>query len=98
LQSDGKIVVVGGVPGNNDFTVPAVLRFQTSGALDKSFASNGVFVLSNSLGSYGAIAIQPDGKILAGTSGSSPTAEGDRFTATGHLDATLGSSVALSSG
>jgi hypothetical protein len=76
LQSDGKIVVVGGVPGNNDFIVPAVLRFQTNGALDKSLASNGVFVLPNRFGSYGAIAIQPDGKILAGTSSSGPTASG----------------------
>jgi hypothetical protein len=60
------------------------------------FASNGVFVLPDSFGSYGAIAIQPDGEILAGTSGSGPTAEVERFTATAHLDSTFGSSGRVS--
>ena len=90
LQSDGKIVVVGGVPGSNDFTVPAVLRFLSNGSLDKSFAVNGVFVLPNSFGSYAAVAIQSDGKILIGTSAGGPNAEVDRLTTTGHLDSSFG--------
>jgi uncharacterized delta-60 repeat protein len=92
LQSDGKIVVVGGVPGSNDFTVPAVLRFLSNGSLDMSFGVNGVFVLPNSFGSYAAVTIQPDGKILIGTSAGGPNAEVDRLTTTGHLDSSFGSS------
>lgn len=91
IQSDGKIIVVGGVPGSNDFTVPAVLRFLSNGNLDKTFATTGIFVLPNSFGSYGAVAIQSDGKILAGTSAGGPVAEVDRLTASGHFDSTFGS-------
>jgi hypothetical protein len=61
VQSDGKIVVAGGVPGKNGFTVPAVLRFLSNGGPDKSFGANGTAVLPNSFGSYGTAAIQPDG-------------------------------------
>lgn len=92
IQSDGKIVVVGGVPGTNDFTVPAVFRFLSNGALDKTFGANGVFVLPNSFGSYAAVAIQSDGKILVGTSSGGPNAEVDRLLASGHLDSTFGTS------
>jgi len=91
MQSDGKIVVVGGVPGNNDFTVPAVLRFLTNGSLDKTFAVNGVFVPPNTFGSYAAVAIQSDGKILLGTSAGGPNAEVDRLTTAGLLDSSFGS-------
>lgn len=91
LQSDGKIVVAGGVPGTNDFTVPAVFRFLSNGSPDKSFGTNGIFVLPNSFGSYGAVAIQSDGKILAGSSASGPIAEVDRLTTTGHFDSSFGS-------
>ena len=91
IQTDGKIVVVGGVPGSNDFAVPAVLRFLANGGLDRNFAVNGVFVLPNSFGSYAALAIQPDGKILIGTSAAGPNAEVDRLTTTGHLDSSFGS-------
>jgi len=68
VQNDGKIVVVGGVPSSSHFTVPAVLRFLSNGSLDKTFAANGIFVLPSSFGSCAAVAIQPDGKTLAGTS------------------------------
>jgi len=90
IQSDGKIVVVGGTPGGNDFNVPAIFRFLSNGSLDKSFGSNGIAVLPGSFGSYGAVAIQSDGKILAGTSAAGPNAEVDRFTTTGHLDSSFG--------
>lgn len=91
IQSDGKIVVVGGVPGNNDFTVPAVFRFLSNGSLDKTFGANGIFVLPGSFGFYAALAIQPDGKILLGTSAGGVDSEMDRLTTTGHLDASFGS-------
>jgi uncharacterized delta-60 repeat protein len=92
VQSDGKIVVVGGVPSSSGFTVPAVLRFLSTGSLDGTFASNGIFVLPNSFGSYAAVAIQSDGRILAGTGGGGVNGEVDRLTTTGHLDSSFGSS------
>lgn len=91
IEGNGKIVVAAGIPGGNDFTVPALLRFQSNGNLDTSFGVNGVAVLPNSFGAYGAVVIQPDGKILAGTSAGGPNSEVDRFTTTGHLDPTFGS-------
>ena len=91
IQSDGKIVVVGGVPGSNSFTVPAVLRFLSNGSLDRTFGTNGAFVLPNSFGSYSEVAIQTDGKILLGTNGGGVNAEVDRLTSTGLLDSSFGS-------
>lgn len=96
IQSDGKILVAGGVPGNNDFTVPAVLRFLANGTLDKTFGAKGIAVLPNAFGGYGALAIQPDGKILVATNGSaSANGEVNRFTATGKLDSSFGSGGAV---
>ena len=91
IQGDGKIVVAGGVPGNNDFTVPAVLRFLPNGSLDNNFGLNGVAVLPNSFGGFGGLAIQPDGKILVSTNGNS-SANGQviRLTSAGTLDSTFG--------
>ena len=91
IQSDGKIVVAGGVPGSNSFTVPAVLRFLSNGGLDPTFGTNGIFVLPNSFGSYAELAIQLDGKVLLGTNTGGPNAEVDRLTSTGQLDASFGS-------
>ena len=90
IPGNGKIVVAAGIPGGNDFTVPALLRFQSNGILDTSFGVSGVALLPNSFGAYSAVAIQPDGKILAGTSAGGPNSEVDRFTATGHLDSSFG--------
>ena len=91
LQGDGKIVVVGAVPGNNDFNVPAVLRFLSNGNLDTTFGANGVFVLPNSFGSYATVAIQSDGKILADTNAQAIDGEVDRLTTAGQLDSSFGS-------
>jgi len=91
LQSDGKIVVAAGIPGGNDFTVPAVLRFLANGALDKNFGTNGEALLPNAFGGFGALAIQSDGKILVSTNAqSSANGEVDRYTAAGKLDSTFG--------
>jgi hypothetical protein len=77
IQSDGKIVIVGGVPSGSGFTVPAVLHFLPTGSLDRTFAANGIFVLPGSFGSYAAVAIQSDGRILAGTGGGGVNGEVD---------------------
>ena len=36
IQSDGKIVVCGGIPGSSGFPVPAVVRYNSNGSLDMS--------------------------------------------------------------
>jgi uncharacterized delta-60 repeat protein len=91
VQGDGKIVVVGAVPGNNDFNVPAVLRILSNGHLDNTFGANGVFVLPNSFGFYSEVAIQSDGKILVNTNANAIDGEVDRLTTTGQLDSSFGS-------
>ncbi|MDX6516209.1 MAG: hypothetical protein QOH73_1875 [Gaiellaceae bacterium] len=69
LQPDGRIVVVGAALGSGA-PLFFVSRFSASGALDPSFGTAGS-VLTRfgifTLGQYGfAVALQPDGKILAG--------------------------------
>ena len=63
LQSDGKIVVVGGTQ---------VARLTTTGQLDTSFGTGGLAVLLAQFPS--AIALQADGKILIASGGFSPPA------------------------
>jgi len=65
IQSDGKIVFGGSNPGGG-----AVARLNTNGTLDSSFGSGGI--VNNTFGADGpvmAVAIQPDGKILAYAAG-----------------------------
>ena len=71
VQPDGKILVAGAawiIPNGNDFVI---LRFNTDGTLDSSFAEGGIFrytfgPVDDHL--YG-IALQPDGKIVAAGKG-----------------------------
>ena len=62
IQSDGKIVLGGATPNG-----PSLLRLNTNGTLDSSFGSGGI--VTNTFGGdvadVFAVAIQPDGKILA---------------------------------
>jgi uncharacterized delta-60 repeat protein len=68
VQSNGKIVVAGGSnsSGSQDF---ALARYNSDGSLDSSFAGDGKLTTDFSQGDYAnanAVAIQPDGKIVAG--------------------------------
>jgi uncharacterized delta-60 repeat protein len=70
LQPDGRIVVAGvsDVSGSKDF---ALARFHPNGALDKDFGEGGLVIQgmrSLTADSIRGIAIQPDGKIVAGGS------------------------------
>jgi len=70
VQSDGKVVAVGGV--YEDF---AIVRYLENGELDLSFGEGGVVVLPiGTLGDFAdAVAIGPGGSIaMTGTSGVSP--------------------------
>lgn len=90
IQHDGKIVAVGSSNGEN-----ALARFMPDGRLDPSFGTGGETVsrgwplfVDEAL----AVAIQPDGKIVAGGSRSHSSGKSPafflltRYTADGHLD------------
>ena len=86
IQSDGKIVVGGSTSGG-----AALARLNTNGTLDSSFGKGGIVNNSfdNTLGLVVAIAIQPDGKILAFAPGFEGGAVG-RFNTDGSLDTSFG--------
>ncbi len=102
LQPDGKTVVLGSVLEGKKYKT-ALLRFDSSGSLDASFGKNGIDTFSNFLpagydgGSLRAIALQPDGKIVA--AGTAWYYSGSfylsnillmRFNADGKIDSTFG--------
>lgn len=95
LQPDGRILIAGGV-GPRLFPAAYVARLTTSGALDPTFGVGGVATKAVSI--FGdtafALALQPDGAILAG---GKTLAGGDfggwfvlRFLSDGTLDASFG--------
>jgi len=95
VQSDGRIVVGGEIS-----SLAGVLRLNTNGTLDSSFGSGGMVTINVPSGLGGGVqvvgvAIQSDGKIVAGISTINSDGEQSfllaRLTAAGSLDSTLGS-------
>ena len=96
MQSDGKIIVVGfsGIyPGANS----SLARHNSDGSLDASFGNGGTVITHfSTTDSLTAVAVQPDGKIVAvgaaaATSGNNGTnVLVARYTAAGALDASFG--------
>jgi uncharacterized delta-60 repeat protein len=88
LQPDHKIVVVGGANGATDQLL--VMRYNSDGSLDTTFDGTGV-LKTGVLGPAGpgGVVIQQDGSIVVagGISGSAALA---RFTSTGAVDTTFG--------
>jgi uncharacterized delta-60 repeat protein len=90
LQSDGKIVAVGGA--SNGF---ALARYNANGSLDTSFGTAGKVVTTfNDQAAALGVAIQSDGKIVAGGGRDNAIPpQGDfvlaRYNANGTLDATF---------
>lgn len=98
VQADGRLVVSGSNtpnPFNIDF---AVTRFDTSGALDASFAGNGMTTTDLGVGDFGTgLAIQADGKlVVGGTVATAFTGSADiglaRYLPDGSLDPGFGQS------
>ena len=90
LQPDGKIVVVGGI--GDDF---AVARYNANGSLDTSFDTDGwvTTMMSSSDDTALAVAVQSDGKIVAGGAsweGTDYDFALARYTSAGALDTTFG--------
>lgn len=91
LQPDGKIVVAGETDtGNLDWNF-ILVRYNTNGSLDTTFSGDGIVVTDFGAGeAIHALALQPDGKILA--AGIIGTAVGlARYNSDGSLDASFGS-------
>lgn len=64
LQQDGKIVVAGSTFNGVDSDV-LLLRFNTSGTLDRAFGKAGVVTYNHNCNEYAvAVAMQPDGTIV----------------------------------
>src|SRR5262249_34799724 len=95
--NDGKIVLAGTASGRNTGSDFALVRYNRDGSLDTAFGNRGLvttdFVVSIDL--LYALAIQPDGKIVAvGQIQSGPNASTDvialaRYNANGSLDTTF---------
>ena len=90
IQTDGKIVVAGFLGGDM-----ALARFNANGSLDTTFDGDGIAVLvlpDNQI--ILDIAIQPDGKIIAGSNTTNAPGSQDfmvaRFNANGTPDASFG--------
>jgi uncharacterized delta-60 repeat protein len=85
VQPDGKIIVAGELVDE-----AGVARLNADGSLDKTFGTGGEVAVGSSTANFylGALAVQPDGKIIVGGSSSS----GDenfaltRLTASGQVD------------
>jgi uncharacterized delta-60 repeat protein len=93
LQPDGKIVVGGYRSGDDHFDF-ALVRYDADGALDRSFGTGGRVITSFGSATANAIALQPDGKIVA--AGALLVANPDfdialgRYEANGTLDPSFG--------
>ena len=92
LQPDGKLLVSGDylAPASNSY-VQQLVRYESTGAVDASFAVAASFLSTSAR--INALAVQPDGKVLAGgyfdTVNGAARANVARFTATGLLDASF---------
>ena len=95
IQGDGKLIIAGTIvlPTGNDF---GVARLNPDGTLDKSFSGGGVTTDFSGGDDRGfAVAIQPDGKIVA--AGTATTTKGGfdfgvaRYNTDGTLDTGFGS-------
>lgn len=99
IQPDGKIVVVGAASDASGSTPKGLLieRYSSSGTLDTSFGSGGVVnEFGSSFGNGYAVAIQPDGKIVAtgsdtaaGSNGVAPRVAAVRLSPSGTLDSSF---------
>ncbi len=89
LQSDGKIVIAGSQAPGLQVPNALIARLTSGGQLDSSFGSGGSFAHQYAPGaansSFNALAIQPDGKIIAAGSATSGNTGADRFRGPLHL-------------
>jgi uncharacterized delta-60 repeat protein len=85
-ELDGKIIVA----GHTDIEIyyPALIRYNNDGSLDSTFGDNGWAIITSDWGTWNAVEIQPDNKIVvAGTDGDLSVA---RYNSDGSLDLGFG--------
>jgi uncharacterized delta-60 repeat protein len=96
VQSDGKILIAGESYASEAGGVFTLVRYLTNGALDTSFGTGGIIEQAFGTGANAhALALQPDGKVLAGGySTSADTGKSSflvaRYLANGTLDTSFG--------
>jgi uncharacterized delta-60 repeat protein len=94
VESEGKIVAAGWSGGTNAASSATLVRYTSRGRLDPSFGEGGKVVLSSHHGGLTAVAVEPDGKIVAlgwiGQPMGPPTVVVLRFTTGGELDPSFG--------
>ena len=104
VQSGGKIVLAGSTTPGLQAPIAYVARLTSSGGFDKSFAGKGYYEHQYARGGgansgFNAVAVQSDGKIVAGGAAVTGTLEADalvvRFTASGAPDSSFGSGGAV---
>lgn len=94
LQTDGKIVVAGGIQYNGTDSDFALARYNVDGSLDLTFGSGGkvITAFSNRHDFAADVVLQNDGKIIAvGGAGDSAALALARYANDGSLDSTFGS-------
>ncbi len=65
-QPDGKLLVGGGFSGFNGTSSNGIVRLMANGTIDNSFVTGSGFEAKKGAGSVSALAMQADGKIIAG--------------------------------
>lgn len=91
IQPDGKLLVAANY--NMYFSRAHLLRYLSNGQLDTSFSGDGISTMATNGAFIRDIALQPDGRILAGGHLQSGPNQGlllTRFKANGALDGTFG--------
>ncbi|HLU67634.1 MAG TPA: hypothetical protein VKZ63_15230 [Kofleriaceae bacterium] len=87
VQPDGKILLGGWSASGSD---AALIRLGEDGAIDASFAEQGVLLGTESLRQVDALAVQPDGKILVSGLSSGDALVVERYDTSGALDTSFG--------
>lgn len=102
VQKDGKLVVGGSTTNTDDTTDFALARYNSNGTLDSTFGTDGK--VKTTFGNFdyvGALALQPDGKIVAAGMtivNFSPSFAVARYNSNGTLDSTFGTGGKLITG
>jgi uncharacterized delta-60 repeat protein len=90
---DGKILVGGKINSFNGVATGAVVRLNANGSLDTSFNCDTILMNTSEFGHLGALAVQPDGKIIVSgvfkLGGETPTPAVVRLNANGSLDSSF---------
>ncbi|MGI8788248.1 MAG: FG-GAP-like repeat-containing protein [Pyrinomonadaceae bacterium] len=96
IQPDGKIIVVGKVTTGDTGDDPVIVRYNSNGSLDASFGNGGIVraPISPLNDYFNAVALQPDGKIVAVGSTQPYQSASDflvvRYNTDGSLDSSFG--------